>query len=105
MSNVRVEEVRVRSSNACVNDTIPLHLSSQPDIDEMENLINHSVQSTVLPAPPRASSLFHTLAYPGCSSSKSLQRRPGEGIEGLGSVGAFLLHCLLGSHALLVRLR
>ncbi|KAK8609726.1 hypothetical protein V6N13_093141 [Hibiscus sabdariffa] len=87
------------------SDTIPLHLSSQPDIDEMENLINHSVQSTVLPAPPRASSLFHTLAYPGCSSSKSLQRRPGEGIEGLGSVGAFLLHCLLGSHALLVRLR
>ncbi|MQL98767.1 hypothetical protein Taro_031481 [Colocasia esculenta] len=43
-------------------DTIPLHPSSQSDIDEIENLINASVQSgpaTVLPArppsPPRAS--------------------------------------------------
>ncbi|XP_062165294.1 protein YIP4a-like [Alnus glutinosa] len=43
-------------------DTIPLHQSSQSDIDEIENLINASVQSgpaTVLPArppsPPRAS--------------------------------------------------
>uniref|UniRef100_A0A1D1XW67 Protein YIP n=1 Tax=Anthurium amnicola TaxID=1678845 RepID=A0A1D1XW67_9ARAE len=43
-------------------DTIPLHASSQSDIDEIENLINASVQSgpaTVLPArppsPPRAS--------------------------------------------------
>ncbi|KAL4312743.1 hypothetical protein GQ457_01G024650 [Hibiscus cannabinus] len=31
-----------------------------------------------VPAPPRASSLFRTLAYPGCFSSKSLQRRPGD---------------------------
>ncbi|KAA0055167.1 protein YIPF6-like protein [Cucumis melo var. makuwa] len=44
------------------SDTIPLHQSSQSDIDEIENLINASVQtgpSTVLPArppsPPRAS--------------------------------------------------
>ncbi|KAF5193199.1 Yipf6 [Thalictrum thalictroides] len=44
------------------NDTVPLHPSSQSDIDEIENLINESVQlgpSTVLPArppsPPRAS--------------------------------------------------
>ncbi|KAE8658709.1 hypothetical protein F3Y22_tig00116970pilonHSYRG00077 [Hibiscus syriacus] len=44
------------------SDTIPLHPSSQSDIDEIENLINASVQSgpaTVLPArppsPPRAS--------------------------------------------------
>ncbi|KAF5739433.1 protein YIPF6 [Tripterygium wilfordii] len=44
------------------SDTIPLHASSQSDIDEIENLIHASVQSgptTVLPArppsPPRAS--------------------------------------------------
>ncbi|XP_043711039.1 protein YIP4b-like [Telopea speciosissima] len=44
------------------NDTVPLHPSSQSDIDEIENLINASVLSgpaTVLPArppsPPRAS--------------------------------------------------
>ncbi|CAL5333464.1 unnamed protein product [Camellia sinensis] len=44
------------------SDTIPLHASSQSDIDEIESLINASVQSgptTVLPArppsPPRAS--------------------------------------------------
>ncbi|XAR51178.1 hypothetical protein NMG60_11005734 [Bertholletia excelsa] len=43
------------------SDTIPLHSSSQSDIDEIENLINASVQAnpTVLPArppsPPRAS--------------------------------------------------
>uniref|UniRef100_A0A7N0RGL3 Protein YIP n=1 Tax=Kalanchoe fedtschenkoi TaxID=63787 RepID=A0A7N0RGL3_KALFE len=43
-------------------DSIPLHISSQSDIDEIENLIHASVQSgpaTVLPArppsPPRAS--------------------------------------------------
>ncbi|KAF2309366.1 hypothetical protein GH714_001751 [Hevea brasiliensis] len=37
------------------SDTIPLHASSQSDIDEIENLINASVQSapaTVLPARP-----------------------------------------------------
>lgn len=37
------------------SDTIPLHPSSQSDIDEIENLINASVQSgppTVLPARP-----------------------------------------------------
>ncbi|KAJ6857153.1 protein YIPF6 [Populus alba x Populus x berolinensis] len=36
-------------------DTIPLHASSQSDIDEIENLINSSIQSspsTVLPARP-----------------------------------------------------
>jgi hypothetical protein len=44
------------------NDTVPLHPSSQSDIDEIENLINASVHSappSVLPArppsPPRAS--------------------------------------------------
>ncbi|KAI4344402.1 hypothetical protein L6164_011634 [Bauhinia variegata] len=44
------------------SDTIPLHPSSQSDIDEIENLINATVQSgptTVMPArppsPPRAS--------------------------------------------------
>ncbi|GAB4838230.1 Protein YIP4a [Ancistrocladus abbreviatus] len=44
------------------SDTIPLHPSSQSDIDEIENLINSSIQTgptTVLPArppsPPRAS--------------------------------------------------
>ena len=41
-------------------DTVPLHASSQSDIDEIENLINSTVHSsTVLPArppsPPRAS--------------------------------------------------
>ncbi|KAJ6296010.1 hypothetical protein OIU78_023942 [Salix suchowensis] len=38
-----------------VSDTIPLHASSQSDIDEIENLINTSIQSsssTVLPARP-----------------------------------------------------
>ncbi|GAB2291478.1 Protein YIP4b [Dionaea muscipula] len=37
------------------SDTIPLHPSAQSDIDEIENLINSSIQigtSTVLPAPP-----------------------------------------------------
>jgi len=37
------------------SDTIPLHASSQSDIDEIENLINSSIQSspsTVLPARP-----------------------------------------------------
>ncbi|KAF3771863.1 hypothetical protein EJ110_NYTH59311 [Nymphaea thermarum] len=48
------------------NDTIPLHPSSQSDIDEIENLINESVQSASLhgsvpvaparpPSPPRVS--------------------------------------------------
>ncbi|KAK4481842.1 hypothetical protein RD792_012753 [Penstemon davidsonii] len=41
------------------NDTIPLHPSSQSDIDEIENLINYNHHSSVLPArphsPPRAS--------------------------------------------------
>ncbi|KAF6151794.1 hypothetical protein GIB67_010368 [Kingdonia uniflora] len=40
-------------------DTVPLHPSSQSDIDEIENLINISAHSSVLPAkpqsPPRAS--------------------------------------------------
>jgi hypothetical protein len=38
-----------------ISDTIPLHASSQSDIDEIENLINSSIQSspsTVLPARP-----------------------------------------------------
>ncbi|GMH23267.1 hypothetical protein Nepgr_025110 [Nepenthes gracilis] len=45
-----------------LSDTIPLHPSSQSDIDEIENLIHNSIQTgpaTVLPArspsPPRAS--------------------------------------------------
>lgn len=53
------ENKEMSNSNS---DTIPLHPSSQSDIDEIENLINASVQSspaTVLPArppsPPRAS--------------------------------------------------
>ncbi|KAL3841036.1 hypothetical protein ACJIZ3_025627 [Penstemon smallii] len=41
------------------NDTVPLHPSSQSDIDEIENLINYNHHSSVLPArppsPPRAS--------------------------------------------------
>ncbi|KAK7388502.1 hypothetical protein VNO78_23318 [Psophocarpus tetragonolobus] len=41
------------------NDTIPLHPSSQSDIDEIENLINASVNQSVPsarpPSPPRAS--------------------------------------------------
>ncbi|XP_018820852.2 protein YIPF6 homolog [Juglans regia] len=55
------------------SDTVPLHPSSQSDIDEIENLIHASVQSapaTVLPArppsPPRAS-------IPVVSSSPFLQ--------------------------------
>jgi hypothetical protein len=49
-------------SNHIINDAVPLHPSSQSDIDEIENLIHASVQSSsaVLPArappsPPRAS--------------------------------------------------
>lgn len=55
------EAISAKMSNSH-SDTVPLHASSQSDIDEIENLINVSVQSgpaTVLPArppsPPRAS--------------------------------------------------
>ncbi|KNA15728.1 hypothetical protein SOVF_095290 [Spinacia oleracea] len=59
------------------SDTIPLHSSSQSDIDEIENLIHssiHSAPSTVLPAarppsPPRAS-------IPVSSSSNSTTPSP-----------------------------
>ncbi|XP_057535084.1 protein YIP4a-like [Amaranthus tricolor] len=50
------------SHSSSISDTIPLHTSSQSDIDEIENLIHssiHTAPSTVLPArapsPPRAS--------------------------------------------------
>ncbi|GAV59590.1 Yip1 domain-containing protein [Cephalotus follicularis] len=57
-------------------DTIPLHPSSQSDIDEIENLINASVQSgpaRVLPArppsPPRASIPISTSSSPFIQSN------------------------------------
>ncbi|XP_022724622.1 protein YIPF6 homolog [Durio zibethinus] len=72
------------------SDTIPLHASSQSDIDEIENLINSSVQSgpaTVLPArppsPPRASIPVSSSPFiqshippPPLSSSSSNQKVP-----------------------------
>ncbi|XVF26409.1 hypothetical protein REPUB_Repub14bG0014000 [Reevesia pubescens] len=73
------------------SDTIPLHASSQSDIDEIENLINASVQSgpaTVLPArppsPPRASIPVSSSPFiqssipptPPLSSSSSNQKVP-----------------------------
>ncbi|KAK6267878.1 hypothetical protein QUC31_012038 [Theobroma cacao] len=74
------------------SDTIPLHASSQSDIDEIENLINASVQSgpaTVLPArppsPPRASIPVSSSPFiqsnippppPVSSSSSSNQKVP-----------------------------
>ncbi|XWS16618.1 hypothetical protein CRYUN_Cryun34aG0105500 [Craigia yunnanensis] len=73
------------------SDTIPLHASSQSDIDEIENLINASVQSgpaTVLPArppsPPRASIPVSSSPFiqsnipppPPISSSSSNQKVP-----------------------------
>ncbi|KAG0500861.1 hypothetical protein HPP92_000933 [Vanilla planifolia] len=69
-------------------DTIPLHPSSQSDIDEIENLIYDSVQSgpaTVLPArppsPPRASipvssSAFVNSKHPPPSYSKAPSAGP-----------------------------
>ncbi|KAL8136374.1 hypothetical protein V2J09_002375 [Rumex salicifolius] len=58
--------------SASEGDTVPLHPSSQSDIDEIENLINSSIQiapSTVLPAarppsPPRASIPISSAASP-----------------------------------------
>ncbi|XP_022721370.1 protein YIPF6 homolog [Durio zibethinus] len=73
------------------SDSIPLNASSQSDIDEIENLINASVQSgpaTVLPArplsPPRASIPVSTSPFiqsnipppPPLSSSSSNQKVP-----------------------------
>lgn len=70
------------------SDTIPLHQSSQSDIDEIENLINASVQtgpSTVLPArppsPPRASipvssSPFLQSNLPPLPPKSSIQKPP-----------------------------
>ncbi|KAE8699339.1 hypothetical protein F3Y22_tig00110580pilonHSYRG00117 [Hibiscus syriacus] len=72
------------------SDTIPLHPSSQSDIDEIENLINASVQSgpaTVLPArppsPPRASIPVSSTPFiqskippPPSQSSSSNQKVP-----------------------------
>ncbi|CAM8897392.1 hypothetical protein QQ045_024660 [Rhodiola kirilowii] len=70
-------------------DTIPLHNSSQSDIDEIENLIHASVQSgpaTVLPArppsPPRASIPVSTSPFipsnlpPPSSAPRTAQKPP-----------------------------
>ncbi|KAM0985962.1 hypothetical protein ACFX13_013421 [Malus domestica] len=69
-------------------DTVPLHPSSQSDIDEIENLINASVQSgptTVLPAkppsPPRASipvssSPFIPSNLPPPAPSSAVKQKP-----------------------------
>ncbi|KAJ8440435.1 hypothetical protein Cgig2_006488 [Carnegiea gigantea] len=62
------------------SDTIPLHSSSQSDIDEIENLIHSSIQSapsTVLPArppsPPRASIPVSSTPTPTRTSSPFIQ--------------------------------
>ncbi|XP_020225600.1 protein YIPF6 homolog [Cajanus cajan] len=56
-------------------DTIPLHPSSQSDIDEIENLINASVHQSVPPArppsPPRASIPVSVSSAPSASPSPS----------------------------------
>ncbi|KAK1324141.1 hypothetical protein QJS10_CPA02g01474 [Acorus calamus] len=91
-------------------DTVPLHPSSQSDIDEIENLINASVESgpsTVLPArppsPPRASipissSPFIASNIPPPAPSSTYQKAPtvppvipvetqGNGRPGIAAVG------------------
>ncbi|BAT76725.1 uncharacterized protein HKW66_Vig0024310 [Vigna angularis] len=62
------------------SDTIPLHPSSQSDIDEIENLINASVHQSVPPArppsPPRASIPVSVSAAPSPFISSNLPRPP-----------------------------
>ncbi|KAG8499224.1 hypothetical protein CXB51_005734 [Gossypium anomalum] len=98
-------------------DTMPFHSSSQSDIDEIENLITASIQSgpTTMPrpvpaAPPppppvgNSSSIVATgFGPPSNTLTEPVldTRRSRKGLERLGSVRAFLLHCFLGSHALL----
>ncbi|KAG0496400.1 hypothetical protein HPP92_001091 [Vanilla planifolia] len=104
-------------------DTIPLHPSSQSDIDEIENLIYDSVQSgpaTVLPArppsPPRASipvssSAFVNSKHPPPSYSKAPSAGPpnqqvpkllpvssaDSSIPGAGGRGRNCLGCIWGA--------
>ncbi|XP_047160908.1 protein YIP4a-like isoform X2 [Vigna umbellata] len=62
------------------SDTIPLHPSSQSDIDEIENLINASVHQSVPPArppsPPRASIPVSVSAAPSPFISSNLPTPP-----------------------------
>ncbi|KAL2930309.1 Protein YIPF6-like protein [Bienertia sinuspersici] len=63
------------------NDTIPLHPSSQSDIDEIENLIHSSISSSsVLPArapsPPRASIPVSPSHLPPPSAPQSTSTKP-----------------------------
>ncbi|KAK9132237.1 hypothetical protein Scep_011765 [Stephania cephalantha] len=147
------------------SDTVPLHPSSQSDIDEIENLlISSAVHSTVLPAKPpsptqsrpsipvssspfisshlpraplrrapapapahrqfdshcrqrlrvspqhaHGAGLGHGQAGPGEDRqqfeaggvSQPVSRGPREGAQGLGSLGAILLHCVSGAHPVL----
>nr|CAD1817992.1 unnamed protein product [Ananas comosus var. bracteatus] len=92
-------------------DTIPLHPSSQSDIDEIESLINAAPSATVLPArppsPPRASipvSSSPLLPLPprqarhrrSSAAAAAVARGSGEGAEGLGSLGPFFFIIFLG---------
>lgn len=62
------------------SDTIPLHPSSQSDIDEIENLINASVHQSVPsarpPSPPRASIPVSVSAAPSPFISSNLPQPP-----------------------------
>ncbi|KAH1117102.1 hypothetical protein GLYMA_17G064000v4 [Glycine max] len=62
------------------SDTIPLHPSSQSDIDEIENLINASVHQSVPsarpPSPPRASIPVSVSAAPSPFISSNLPPPP-----------------------------
>ncbi|KAJ6759326.1 GOLGI MEMBRANE PROTEIN YIP1 [Salix koriyanagi] len=68
-----------------VSDTIPLHASSQSDIDEIENLINTSIQSsssTVLPARPPSPPRIPVSASPFIQSNlPPLQPKPQSTIQ------------------------
>ncbi|KAJ6673517.1 PROTEIN YIPF [Salix viminalis] len=68
-----------------ISDTIPLHASSQSDIDEIENLINTSIQSsssTVLPARPPSPPRIPVSASPFIQSNlPPLQPKPQSTIQ------------------------
>ncbi|RDY14097.1 Protein YIPF6 [Mucuna pruriens] len=65
------------------SDTIPLHPSSQSDIDEIENLINASVQSVPAarpPSPPRASIPVSVSSSPSPFISSNLPPKPSSAV-------------------------
>lgn len=74
---VGCESLGVKMSHS---DTIPLHPSSQSDIDEIENLINASVHQSVPsarpPSPPRASIPVSVSAAPSPFISSNLPPPP-----------------------------